>query len=86
MCSTSLTHPDQIFSRVVPSPPPWPKPTPLLPQTASSLRWKALDDDNKTLTIVLLRLQRTLRYVHKRKIFWPVEETISSEYVFPPNY
>ncbi|TFK37015.1 hypothetical protein BDQ12DRAFT_736436 [Crucibulum laeve] len=83
MCSTSLRHPHQIFSGVsVPSPPPWPAPTsPSLSQTfttSSSLQWKESKDQNKKrVARVLSHLQRNLRSVHKRKVAWPAEESIS---------
>jgi len=85
MCSTSLVHPDQIFSKSVPYQPPWPKPTSLpssLTWTASSsLQWKESKVDDKTVARLLTRLQRALRSVHKRKVTWPIEESTSSKYV-----
>ena len=82
MCLTSLRYPDKIFVSDPPPPPPWPKTTshPIL-ASSSSLQWKESKRDNKTLTRVLSKLQNNLRSVHKRKIVWPSEESVSSKYV-----
>lgn len=83
MRSTTLINPDKIFT-TIPPPPPWPATTLLPPsptwRASSSLQWKERGLGDKTLTRILSNLQCTLRSVHKRKIFWPVESS-SSKYV-----
>ncbi|CAL1707803.1 unnamed protein product [Somion occarium] len=81
--STSLRHPDQIFSTPPPPLPPWTGPvSPLLKQslTVSQLNWTKSSEDDRTLSRVLWFLQRTLRSVHKRKVTWPAEESIPSDF------
>ena len=85
--STSLRHPDKIFSTLPLPPPPWPTSTSLLPSpawtTSSSLQWtEAAHGDSTLTTRALRRLQTALRFNHKRKIFWPAEESRSSKYVY----
>ncbi|TFK41411.1 hypothetical protein BDQ12DRAFT_733692 [Crucibulum laeve] len=78
----SLRHPHRIFSEAyVPGPPPWPAPAlPSSSQTftaSSSLQWKESKDPNKRVARLLSHLQRDLRFVYKRKVAWPTEESIS---------
>ena len=83
--STCLRNPDKIFSEITPSAPNWPEstsPSSIRAWTTSSLlQWdERKDDDSRRLSGVLFRLQRTLRSVHKRKVFWPAEELTFSQY------
>ncbi|KAJ3873483.1 hypothetical protein F5051DRAFT_419141 [Lentinula edodes] len=86
--STILRHPDKIFSTVFLPPLSWPATDSLSPsptETSSSLQWKESQLGDKTLTRILSNLQCTLRSVHKRKIYWPVEESRSSN-LTPSEY
>src|SRR5258705_13583955 len=83
MCFTSSRHPDKIFITDPPLslPPPWPITTSRPTLASPSLQWKEAKDDDKTLPRVLSKLQNTLRSVHKRKVVWPSEESVSSKCV-----
>lgn len=85
----SLVHPDKIFANVPPLPRPWTKSISPLSSESSivspSLQWKQAEGYNKTLPRELLHLQQTLRSVHKRKVAWPIEESLLTKYASSPT-
>ncbi|KAJ3767802.1 hypothetical protein FB446DRAFT_848867 [Lentinula raphanica] len=83
MSSTVLRHPDKIFDTPPPPPPPWSAEVSLSPRTPPSPHW---NESRTVLRRVLLRLQTTLRSLHKRKIHWPIESPDSSRNLTPSEY
>ncbi|CAL1712994.1 unnamed protein product [Somion occarium] len=82
--STCLRHPDHIFLDAPPPPPPWIGSVSSLQDQTSTisaqLEWTKSKEGDESLYRVLSRLQAALRSVHKRKMMWPAEECIPSDF------